>query len=64
MHHKKRRTPSQRGPKYNKPWKRVGVRTQSAEGERFSDHRRRAFADEDIANAMQGGNATNDSRES
>src|ERR1700726_2933569 len=45
MHHKRRRSRNQRaGCKLCKPWKVNGFRTERSDGERFSDHRRRAGA--------------------
>jgi len=45
-HHKRGRARRSRaGCKLCKPWKLNGVRTEAREGERFSDHRRRAAAD-------------------
>lgn len=41
-HHKRRRAKNRRaGCLLCKPWKVNGYRTERAEGERFSDHRRR-----------------------
>ncbi len=42
MHHKRKKSKNQRaGCLMCKPWKVNGVATQSKEGEKFSDHRRR-----------------------
>jgi hypothetical protein len=42
MNHKCGRSRNRRaGCKMCKPWKVIGVRTESVEGEKFSDHRRR-----------------------
>lgn len=41
------------GCKLCKPWKLNGVPTDSLVGEKFSDHRRRANADEDMTKAME-----------
>ena len=42
MHHKRKRARNARaGCKLCKPWKANGVRNERADGERFSDHRRR-----------------------
>ena len=45
MHHKRGRARNARaGCKLCKPWKANGVRTERADGERFSDHVRRTVA--------------------
>ncbi|HEB56143.1 MAG TPA: hypothetical protein ENI98_07535 [Gammaproteobacteria bacterium] len=45
MHHKRGRPRNRRaGCKLCKPWKVNGVRTERADGEKFSDHRRRMIA--------------------
>ncbi len=45
MHHKRGRARNRRaGCKLSKPWKMNGWRTERADGERFSDHRRRTVA--------------------
>lgn len=45
MNHKRGRARNRRaGCKLCKPWKVNGIRTESAEGERWSDHKRRAAA--------------------
>lgn len=41
------------GCKLCKPWKLNGVPTESRAGEKFSDHRRRVRADEDMTRAME-----------
>lgn len=49
MHHKRGRPRNRRaGCKMCKYWKVNGFRTERAEGERFSDHRRRRFADDEL----------------
>ena len=49
MHHKRRRPRYGRaGCKLCKPWKVNGHRTERADGERFSDHRRRDAARRDM----------------
>ena len=49
MHHKRKRPRNRRaGCKLCKPWKVNGVRTETEQGEKFSDHRRRFFADRAI----------------
>lgn len=56
MHHKRRRPRNRRaGCKLCKPWKVNGFRTERAEGERFSDHRRRVRAGEALRCAGSGG---------
>ena len=46
MHHKRRRPRNRRaGCKLCKPWKVSGFRTERIEGEKFSDHKRRAEAE-------------------
>jgi hypothetical protein len=48
-HHKRRRSRNRRGGcKLCEPWKINGFRTERADGEKFSDHRRRLNADEQI----------------
>lgn len=50
MHHKRGKSRNQRaGCKLCKPWKANGVRTERADGEKFSDHVRRETARRDIA---------------
>ena len=54
MHHKLGRPRNRRaGCKMCKPWKANGVRTESAEGERRSDHVRRRAADEQVRKALR-----------
>jgi hypothetical protein len=49
MNHKRGRPRNRRaGCKLCKPWKVNGYRTERAEGERFSDHRRRVSAAAEI----------------
>jgi hypothetical protein len=49
MHHKRHKSPNQRaGCKLCKPWKLNGWRTERADGEKFSDHRRRDAAKREI----------------
>lgn len=49
MHHKRKRARNRRaGCKFCKPWKVNGYRTERAEGEKFSDHRRRKAADTEM----------------
>ncbi|MFC6637592.1 hypothetical protein GV827_17965 [Sulfitobacter sp. JBTF-M27] len=46
MHFKKQKPKAARGgPKWNKPWKLGRTPTESPEGEKFSDHKRRKTAD-------------------
>jgi len=46
MHHKRHRARNRRaGCKLCKPWKANGYRTERADGEKFSDHRRRRSAE-------------------
>jgi hypothetical protein len=46
MNFKKRKSKAARGgSKWNKPWKLGRTPTESLEGEKFSDHKRRAAAD-------------------
>ena len=52
MHHKKKRPASQRGTKYNKPWKCTGFPTERPDGERFSDYLRRHKAALEIAEVV------------
>lgn len=49
-HHKKgKRVRNRRaGCKMCKPWKVSGFRTERVDGEKFSDHRRRAFAEAEV----------------
>jgi len=50
MNHKRNRPKNRRGGcLLCKPWKVNGFATERKDGERFSDHRRRYFADLDIA---------------
>ena len=50
MNHKRGRARNRRaGCKLCKPWKANGVRTESADGEKWSDHRRREGARLDIS---------------
>jgi len=50
MHFKKKKPKAARGgPKWNKPWKLGRTPTESPEGEKFSDHRRRKSADDGAA---------------
>ena len=56
MHHKRGRPRNRRaGCKLCKPWKVNGFRTERAEGERFSDHRRRLRAREALRAVESGG---------
>ena len=49
MHHKRGRPSNRRsGCKLCKPWKVNGFRTERIDGEKFSDHRRRAAAEHDL----------------
>lgn len=49
MNHKRGRARSRRaGCKLCKPWKMNGVRTESSDGERWTDHKRREFAARDV----------------
>jgi hypothetical protein len=49
MNHKRKRPRNARaGCKLCKPWKVNGVRTECSDGEKFSDHRRRVAAEQDI----------------
>ncbi len=41
------------GCKLCKPWKLNGVTTESLAGEKFSDHRRRKVAEDDVTKAME-----------
>jgi hypothetical protein len=55
MHHKRGRSRTRRaGCKLCKPWKLNGWRTERAEGERFSDHRRRRAVKEDLDRQLSG----------
>jgi len=55
MNHKRGRPRSRRaGCKFCKTWKKNGVRTETREGERFSDHRRRLVADQAVRAARAG----------
>ena len=48
-HHKRKKAKSSRcGCLLCKPWKVNGFRTERVEGEKFSDHRRRLFADREL----------------
>ena len=48
MHHKRRRPRNRRaGCKFCKYWKINGISTANKNGEKFSDHRRRYFADQE-----------------
>jgi hypothetical protein len=48
-HHKRRRPRNRRDScKLCQPWKINGFRTERADGEKFSDHRRRTIAAEQI----------------
>ena len=50
MHHKRKRTRNRRaGCKMCKPWKVNGFSTEREDGEKFTDHKRRMFATEDIS---------------
>lgn len=50
MNHKRGRARNQRaGCKLCKPWKVNGFRTERADGERFSDHRRRSLVVLDLS---------------
>jgi hypothetical protein len=54
MNHKRKRPKNRRGGcLLCKPWKVNGFATERKDGERFSDHRRRYFADRDIAAIAQ-----------
>lgn len=45
MHHKRKRPKNRRaGCQHCKPWKVNGFATERANGERFSDHKRRTLA--------------------
>jgi hypothetical protein len=58
MNHKRKRARNRRaGCKLCKPWKVNGVRTESADGEKFSDHRRRT-ADAEAVYSEAYGRAT------
>lgn len=49
MHHKRKKHRNRRsGCKMCKPWKVNGVRTEAREGEKFSDHKRREAAEQDM----------------
>jgi hypothetical protein len=51
MNHKRKRSRNARaGCKLCKPWKINGIRTERVEGEKFSDHRRRVAATQQIVN--------------
>ena len=53
-HHKRCRPKNRRaGCLLCKPWKMNGISRESPEFERFSDHRRRRFAAEDIAETLR-----------
>jgi len=49
MHHKRKKAKYARGYRAGmgmvKPWKMNGVRTESKEGEKLSDHKRRHFVE-------------------
>lgn len=52
MNHKRKRTRNRRaGCKLCKPWKVNGYRTEREGGEKFSDHRRRHFAQSEVREA-------------
>ena len=54
MNHKRGRPRNRRaGCKLCKPWKANGVRTESADGERRSDHVRRRAADEEVKKTLR-----------
>ena len=54
-HHKRHRPRNRRGGcKLCKPWKINGFRTERADGEKYSDHRRRTVADEQIRVSRKG----------
>lgn len=49
MNHKRKKHRNRRaGCKMCKPWKVNGVRTEAKEGEKFSDHKRRSAAEQDM----------------
>lgn len=55
MNHKRGRARNRRaGCKMCKPWKVNGHRTERADGERFSDHRRRAGVAAEARDHIQG----------
>lgn len=41
-----------------KPWKANGVSTESKEGEKFSDHKRRDIASEQVREELEGSGAS------
>ena len=48
MHFKNRKPKAARGgPKWNKPWKLGRIRTESPQGEKFADRKRRGAGDPD-----------------
>jgi hypothetical protein len=50
MHHKRKRARNRRaGCKMCKPWKVNGFATEREDGEKFTDHKRRMFATEDVS---------------
>jgi hypothetical protein len=50
MHHKRKRTRNRRaGCKMCKPWKVNGFSTEREDGEKFTDHKRRSFASQEIS---------------
>ena len=54
MNHKRGRPRNRRaGCKLCKPWKVNGYRTQRLDGEKFSDHRRRIAAEDEVRNVLQ-----------
>ena len=54
MNHKRKRPKNRRGGcLLCKPWKINGFATKRHDGERFSDHRRRHFAEEAIAEIVR-----------
>ncbi len=53
MHHKRKRTRNRRaGCKLCKPWKVNGFPTERADGETFTDHKRRCFATQEISSYL------------
>jgi hypothetical protein len=54
MNHKRKRPKNRRsGCLLCKHWKVIGFRTERMDGERYSDHRRRQIADEQIEGYMK-----------
>jgi hypothetical protein len=49
MNHKRKQSSNRRaGFKFSKPWKANGFATESKDGEKFSDHRRRHWAAQEL----------------